>query len=59
MKENQEQGILNWVNTKHVNNYLKDGDGVLYVFQKPCSVHMTNCQSGEVETPVVVPSTAY
>ncbi len=35
MQTNHEKGLLRWIKTKHIKEYLGNVDGILYVFQKP------------------------
>ena len=35
MTTNHNQGLLHWVNTKYIKEYIGDADGIMYIFQKP------------------------
>ncbi len=32
---NHDRGLLRWINTKHIEKYVGDVDGIVYAFQKP------------------------
>ncbi len=44
MTTNHNQGLLHWIKTQHITEYVGDTEGILYIFQKP---HITVSEVAE------------